>query len=167
MLHRESRRKTPVAVCLKENERLFGDGALGVVRHIVITYQVTCFKMSIIVSALYSPMGINEVHELVSTLSLIWFSFSRSLWRTPNLSIGIFRASLARSMTTHRWQSIRNASPSTIWWQMRVGAQFSLATQSKSFLISSRWVPFPLFSRRWLSQVICWRVLIILTSMGH
>ncbi|XP_010220717.1 PREDICTED: hypoxia up-regulated protein 1, partial [Tinamus guttatus] len=28
-LHRESRRKTPVAVSLKENERLFGDSALG------------------------------------------------------------------------------------------------------------------------------------------
>lgn len=30
-LHRESRRKTPVAVALKENERLFGDSALGMV----------------------------------------------------------------------------------------------------------------------------------------
>uniref|UniRef100_A0A8D0CH42 Hypoxia up-regulated protein 1 n=1 Tax=Scleropages formosus TaxID=113540 RepID=A0A8D0CH42_SCLFO len=30
VLNKESRRKTPVAVCLKENERLFGDGALGV-----------------------------------------------------------------------------------------------------------------------------------------
>ncbi|XP_076017300.1 hypoxia up-regulated protein 1 isoform X2 [Genypterus blacodes] len=30
VLNRESRRKTPVAVCLKENERLFGDSALGV-----------------------------------------------------------------------------------------------------------------------------------------
>ncbi|XP_066563824.1 hypoxia up-regulated protein 1 isoform X2 [Amia ocellicauda] len=29
-LNKESRRKTPVAVCLKEMERLFGDGALGV-----------------------------------------------------------------------------------------------------------------------------------------
>lgn len=29
---RESRRKTPTTVCLKENERLFGDGALGMVR---------------------------------------------------------------------------------------------------------------------------------------
>ncbi|KAM9455464.1 hypoxia up-regulated protein 1 isoform 1-T2 [Clarias gariepinus] len=29
-LNKESRRKTPVAVCLKENERLFGDSALGV-----------------------------------------------------------------------------------------------------------------------------------------
>ncbi|MBN3293349.1 HYOU1 protein, partial [Polypterus senegalus] len=29
-LNKESRRKTPVAVCLKENERLFGDGAMGV-----------------------------------------------------------------------------------------------------------------------------------------
>ncbi|XP_041098269.1 hypoxia up-regulated protein 1, partial [Polyodon spathula] len=29
VLNRESRRKTPVAVCLKENERLFEDGALG------------------------------------------------------------------------------------------------------------------------------------------
>uniref|UniRef100_A0A673YVK6 Hypoxia up-regulated protein 1 n=1 Tax=Salmo trutta TaxID=8032 RepID=A0A673YVK6_SALTR len=29
-LNKESRRKTSVAVCLKENERLFGDGALGV-----------------------------------------------------------------------------------------------------------------------------------------
>ncbi|XP_019904097.2 hypoxia up-regulated protein 1 isoform X2 [Esox lucius] len=28
-LNKESRRKTPVAVCLKENERLFGDNALG------------------------------------------------------------------------------------------------------------------------------------------
>uniref|UniRef100_A0AAR2JSV3 Hypoxia up-regulated protein 1 n=1 Tax=Pygocentrus nattereri TaxID=42514 RepID=A0AAR2JSV3_PYGNA len=31
VLNKESRRKTPVAVCLKENERLFGDSALGVV----------------------------------------------------------------------------------------------------------------------------------------
>lgn len=31
-LLRESRRKTPVAISLKENERLFGDGALGMVR---------------------------------------------------------------------------------------------------------------------------------------
>ncbi|XP_056140394.1 hypoxia up-regulated protein 1 [Lampris incognitus] len=30
VLNKESRRKTPTAVCLKENERLFGDGALGV-----------------------------------------------------------------------------------------------------------------------------------------
>lgn len=29
---RESRRKTPTAVCLKENERLLGDSALGMVR---------------------------------------------------------------------------------------------------------------------------------------
>ncbi|XP_053501012.1 hypoxia up-regulated protein 1 [Ictalurus furcatus] len=29
-LNKESRRKTPVAVCLKENERLFGDSAMGV-----------------------------------------------------------------------------------------------------------------------------------------
>lgn len=29
---RESRRKTPTVVCLKENERLFGDSAMGVVR---------------------------------------------------------------------------------------------------------------------------------------
>ncbi|KAJ8267113.1 hypothetical protein GJAV_G00138600 [Gymnothorax javanicus] len=30
VLNKESRRKTPVAVCLKESERLFGDAALGV-----------------------------------------------------------------------------------------------------------------------------------------
>nr|XP_057943855.1 hypoxia up-regulated protein 1 isoform X2 [Doryrhamphus excisus] len=30
ILNKESRRKTPVVVCLKENERLFGDNALGV-----------------------------------------------------------------------------------------------------------------------------------------
>ncbi|KAI3373683.1 hypothetical protein L3Q82_021961 [Scortum barcoo] len=30
VLNKESRRKTPTAVCLKENERLFGDSALGV-----------------------------------------------------------------------------------------------------------------------------------------
>ncbi|MCJ8742533.1 hypothetical protein PDJAM_G00083110 [Pangasius djambal] len=30
VLNKESRRKTPVAVCLKENERLFGDSAMGV-----------------------------------------------------------------------------------------------------------------------------------------
>ncbi|XP_034034750.1 hypoxia up-regulated protein 1 [Thalassophryne amazonica] len=30
VLNKESRRKTPMAVCLKENERLFGDSALGV-----------------------------------------------------------------------------------------------------------------------------------------
>ncbi|XP_041863802.1 hypoxia up-regulated protein 1 isoform X2 [Melanotaenia boesemani] len=30
VLNKESRRKTPIAVCLKENERLFGESALGV-----------------------------------------------------------------------------------------------------------------------------------------
>ncbi|KAJ4946890.1 hypothetical protein JOQ06_008933 [Pogonophryne albipinna] len=30
VLNKESRRKTPIAVCLKENERLLGDSALGV-----------------------------------------------------------------------------------------------------------------------------------------
>lgn len=37
-LSRESRRKTPVAVALKENERLFGDSALGMVRVHLASY---------------------------------------------------------------------------------------------------------------------------------
>jgi len=40
-LHRESRRKTPVAVSLKENERLFGDSALGMVG-VAVTYCASC-----------------------------------------------------------------------------------------------------------------------------
>uniref|UniRef100_A0A672LPB6 Hypoxia up-regulated protein 1 n=1 Tax=Sinocyclocheilus grahami TaxID=75366 RepID=A0A672LPB6_SINGR len=40
VLNKESRRKTPVAVCLKENERLFGDSALGVaVKNPMVVYR--------------------------------------------------------------------------------------------------------------------------------
>uniref|UniRef100_W5L6G0 Hypoxia up-regulated protein 1 n=1 Tax=Astyanax mexicanus TaxID=7994 RepID=W5L6G0_ASTMX len=39
VLNKESRRKTPVAVCLKENERLFGDGALGSVKNPKVVYR--------------------------------------------------------------------------------------------------------------------------------
>uniref|UniRef100_A0A673YUN1 Hypoxia up-regulated protein 1 n=1 Tax=Salmo trutta TaxID=8032 RepID=A0A673YUN1_SALTR len=38
-LNKESRRKTSVAVCLKENERLFGDGALGSVKNPKFVYR--------------------------------------------------------------------------------------------------------------------------------
>uniref|UniRef100_A0A8C7KL97 Hypoxia up-regulated protein 1 n=1 Tax=Oncorhynchus kisutch TaxID=8019 RepID=A0A8C7KL97_ONCKI len=38
-LNKESRRKTPIAVCLKENERLFGDGALGSVKNPKFVYR--------------------------------------------------------------------------------------------------------------------------------
>lgn len=40
-LCRESRRKTPVAVSLKENERLFGDSALGMVR-VLVSHRAIC-----------------------------------------------------------------------------------------------------------------------------
>uniref|UniRef100_A0AAR2KWU6 Hypoxia up-regulated protein 1 n=1 Tax=Pygocentrus nattereri TaxID=42514 RepID=A0AAR2KWU6_PYGNA len=39
VLNKESRRKTPVAVCLKENERLFGDSALGSVKNPKVVYR--------------------------------------------------------------------------------------------------------------------------------
>uniref|UniRef100_A0A4W5NIE4 Hypoxia up-regulated protein 1 n=1 Tax=Hucho hucho TaxID=62062 RepID=A0A4W5NIE4_9TELE len=38
-LNKESRRKTPIAVCLKENERLFGDSALGSVKNPKFVYR--------------------------------------------------------------------------------------------------------------------------------
>uniref|UniRef100_A0A8C7CST2 Hypoxia up-regulated protein 1 n=1 Tax=Oncorhynchus kisutch TaxID=8019 RepID=A0A8C7CST2_ONCKI len=64
-LNKESRRKTPIAVCLKENERLFGDSALGVVRHFVIDNL--------------------PVHELISILTLICFSFSQMQYSPEEL----------------------------------------------------------------------------------
>uniref|UniRef100_A0A3Q2PA10 Hypoxia up-regulated protein 1 n=1 Tax=Fundulus heteroclitus TaxID=8078 RepID=A0A3Q2PA10_FUNHE len=39
VLNRESRRKTPTVVCLKENERLFGDSALGSVKNPKTVYR--------------------------------------------------------------------------------------------------------------------------------
>uniref|UniRef100_A0A7N6BS34 Hypoxia up-regulated protein 1 n=1 Tax=Anabas testudineus TaxID=64144 RepID=A0A7N6BS34_ANATE len=39
VLNKESRRKTPAAVCLKENERLFGDNALGSVKNPKTVYR--------------------------------------------------------------------------------------------------------------------------------
>uniref|UniRef100_A0A8C4DUJ4 Hypoxia up-regulated protein 1 n=1 Tax=Dicentrarchus labrax TaxID=13489 RepID=A0A8C4DUJ4_DICLA len=39
VLNKESRRKTPTAVCLKENERLFGDSALGSVKNPKTVYR--------------------------------------------------------------------------------------------------------------------------------
>uniref|UniRef100_A0A671VEF9 Hypoxia up-regulated protein 1 n=1 Tax=Sparus aurata TaxID=8175 RepID=A0A671VEF9_SPAAU len=39
VLNKESRRKTPTAVCLKENERLFGDSALGSMKNPKTVYR--------------------------------------------------------------------------------------------------------------------------------
>ncbi|PWA27286.1 hypothetical protein CCH79_00020292, partial [Gambusia affinis] len=41
---RESRRKTPTVVCLKENERLFGDSALAVIQAIINNYITISVK---------------------------------------------------------------------------------------------------------------------------
>lgn len=134
---RESRRKTATAVCLKDNERLFGDSALGVVRPVLTFPKSSLLKKSqlnlkfhiqdneYIASLRHTYEG--NLPNNLNVLSHLRFS----LWRTPRLSTGTSRASWARSMTTPRWRSTRNASQSTRCWRTRSEAQCTLKTLSK------------------------------------
>uniref|UniRef100_A0A672LPM5 Hypoxia up-regulated protein 1 n=1 Tax=Sinocyclocheilus grahami TaxID=75366 RepID=A0A672LPM5_SINGR len=86
VLNKESRRKTPVAVCLKENERLFGDSALGVaVKNPMVVYR---FLQSILGKTADNPQVAQyqkhfPEHQLLrdEKRGTVFFKFSDTLQR--------------------------------------------------------------------------------------
>ncbi|XP_073685468.1 hypoxia up-regulated protein 1 [Garra rufa] len=93
-LNKESRRKTPVAVCLKENERLFGDGALGVaVKNPKAVYR---FLQSILGKKADNPLVAQyqkhfPEHQLQrdEKRGTVYFKFSEELQYTPEELLGM------------------------------------------------------------------------------
>ncbi|TRY90576.1 hypothetical protein DNTS_018356 [Danionella cerebrum] len=94
VLNKESRRKTPVAVCLKENERLFGDSALGVaVKNPKVVYR---YLQSILGKTADNPLVAEyqkhfPEHQLVKDekRGTVYFKFSEELQYTPEELLGM------------------------------------------------------------------------------
>uniref|UniRef100_A0A9J8AAV0 Hypoxia up-regulated protein 1 n=1 Tax=Cyprinus carpio carpio TaxID=630221 RepID=A0A9J8AAV0_CYPCA len=94
VLNKESRRKTPVAVCLKENERLFGDSALGVaVKNPKVVYR---FLQSILGKPADNPQVARyqkhfPEHQLQrdEKRGTVFFKFSEELQYTPEELLGM------------------------------------------------------------------------------
>uniref|UniRef100_A0A8C8DVS1 Hypoxia up-regulated protein 1 n=1 Tax=Oryzias sinensis TaxID=183150 RepID=A0A8C8DVS1_9TELE len=94
VLNKESRRKTPTAVCLKENERLFGDSALGmsvknpktVYRHL---QSLLGKKHSNLNVALYQKRF--PEHQLLEdpVRGTVLFESSEAKWFTPEELLGM------------------------------------------------------------------------------
>lgn len=120
-LFRESRRKTPAVVCLKENERLFGDSALGVVR---VFLKLTLFL----------PKGFNLCffHQLLILMVPHCVCNISSLWRTPNWCIGTCKAFWVKRRITLRWICTRDAFLSITCRRTQWEARFLSRAQSES-----------------------------------
>ncbi|XP_051540205.1 hypoxia up-regulated protein 1 [Myxocyprinus asiaticus] len=94
VLNKESRRKTPVAVCLKENERLFGDSALGVaVKNPKVVYR---FLQSILGKTVDNPQVAQyqkhfPEHQLQrdDKRGTVYFKFSEEMQYTPEELLGM------------------------------------------------------------------------------
>ncbi|XP_077098501.1 hypoxia up-regulated protein 1 [Siphateles boraxobius] len=94
VLNKESRRKTPVAVCLKENERLFGDSALGVaVKNPKVVYR---FLQSILGKTADNPQVVQYLkhfpeHQLErdEKRGTVYFKFSEEIQYTPEELLGM------------------------------------------------------------------------------
>uniref|UniRef100_A0A8C2HP84 Hypoxia up-regulated protein 1 n=1 Tax=Cyprinus carpio TaxID=7962 RepID=A0A8C2HP84_CYPCA len=94
VLNKESRRKTPVAVSLKENERLFGDSALGVaVKNPKVVYR---FLQSILGKPADNPQVAQyqkhfPEHQLQrdEKRGTVFFKFSEELQYTPEELLGM------------------------------------------------------------------------------
>uniref|UniRef100_A0A8C1WDF5 Hypoxia up-regulated protein 1 n=1 Tax=Cyprinus carpio TaxID=7962 RepID=A0A8C1WDF5_CYPCA len=92
-LNKESRRKTPVAVCLKENERLFGDSALGAVKNPKVVYR---FLQSILGKTADNPQVAQyqkhfPEHQLQrdEKRGTVFFKFSEDSQYTPEELLGM------------------------------------------------------------------------------
>uniref|UniRef100_A0A4W4G5J9 Hypoxia up-regulated protein 1 n=1 Tax=Electrophorus electricus TaxID=8005 RepID=A0A4W4G5J9_ELEEL len=94
-LNKESRRKTPVAVCLKENERLFGDGALGVVnpaplflvyRYLQNLLGKTADNPQVVQYQKHFPEHLMERDEKRGT---VLFKYSETIQYTPEEILGM------------------------------------------------------------------------------
>ncbi|KAI7793813.1 hypoxia up-regulated protein 1 [Triplophysa rosa] len=94
ILNKESRRKTPVAVCLKENERLFGDGALGVaVKNPKVVYR---FLQNLLGKTADNPMVAQyqkhfPEHQLMrdEKRGTVYFKYSEDIQYTPVELLGM------------------------------------------------------------------------------
>lgn len=94
VLNKESRRKTPVAVCLKENERLFGDSALGVaVKNPKVVYR---FLQSLLGKTADNPLVAQyqkhfPEHQLHrdEKRGTVYFKFSEDIQYTPEELLGM------------------------------------------------------------------------------
>lgn len=94
VLNKESRRKTPVAVCLKENERLFGDSALGVaVKNPKVVYR---FLQSLLGKTADNPLVAQyqkhfPEHQLHrdEKRGTVYFKFSEDMQYTPEELLGM------------------------------------------------------------------------------
>ncbi|XP_056096158.1 hypoxia up-regulated protein 1 [Rhinichthys klamathensis goyatoka] len=94
VLNKESRRKTPVAVCLKEYERLFGDSALGVaVKNPKVVYR---FLQSILGKTADNPQVVQYLkhfpeHQLErdEKRGTVYFKFSEEMQYTPEELLGM------------------------------------------------------------------------------
>ncbi|NWZ16288.1 HYOU1 protein, partial [Agelaius phoeniceus] len=91
---RESRRKTPVAVSLKENERLFGDGALGMsIRTPKVAFR---YFQDLLGKRIDNPHVVLyqsrfPEHELVKdeTRQTVIFKLSPTIWYSPEEMLGM------------------------------------------------------------------------------
>ncbi|XP_026797716.2 hypoxia up-regulated protein 1 isoform X1 [Pangasianodon hypophthalmus] len=94
VLNKESRRKTPVAVCLKENERLFGDGAMGVsVKNPKVVYryiQSLLGKTADNLQVEHYQKHFPE-HQLVrdEKRGTVYFKYSEEMQYTPEEFLGM------------------------------------------------------------------------------
>nr|XP_055064257.1 hypoxia up-regulated protein 1 [Misgurnus anguillicaudatus] len=94
VLNKESRRKTPVAVCLKENERLFGDSALGMaVKNPKVVYR---FLQSLLGKTADNPLVAQyqkhfPEHQLHrdEKRGTVYFKFSEDMQYTPEELLGM------------------------------------------------------------------------------
>nr|XP_054503469.1 hypoxia up-regulated protein 1 isoform X3 [Agelaius phoeniceus] len=94
VLNKESRRKTPVAVSLKENERLFGDGALGMsIRTPKVAFR---YFQDLLGKRIDNPHVVLyqsrfPEHELVKdeTRQTVIFKLSPTIWYSPEEMLGM------------------------------------------------------------------------------
>ncbi|XP_073730461.1 hypoxia up-regulated protein 1 [Misgurnus anguillicaudatus] len=94
VLNKYSRRKTPVAVCLKENERLFGDSALGMaVKNPKVVYR---FLQSLLGKTADNPLVAQyqkhfPEHQLHrdEKRGTVYFKFSEDMQYTPEELLGM------------------------------------------------------------------------------
>uniref|UniRef100_A0A673AH56 Hypoxia up-regulated protein 1 n=1 Tax=Sphaeramia orbicularis TaxID=375764 RepID=A0A673AH56_9TELE len=93
VLNKESRRKTPAVVCLKENERLFGDSALGSVKNPKTVYRyLQCLlgkKFNNPQVALYEKWFPEHQLQEDPVRGTVYFKNSEDLQYTPEELLGM------------------------------------------------------------------------------
>uniref|UniRef100_A0A3Q3VXS3 Hypoxia up-regulated protein 1 n=1 Tax=Mola mola TaxID=94237 RepID=A0A3Q3VXS3_MOLML len=93
ILNKESRRKTPTAVCLKENERLFGDSAIGSVKNPKSVYRhlqsLLGKKHDNLQVALYQKRFPEHQLKEDPVRGTVYFKYSEEMQYTPEELLGM------------------------------------------------------------------------------